>query len=107
MSTNEFDCLSNQLLQASLRCELLAAFVIPEEVRSLLQDIDVRNVRAVTVHQCPKKNAIVDYEVEVRMRDGSSKAGEFQAVGPCDDHDTYVLYDRDRDGLMKHLHLLH
>lgn len=107
MSTNEFDCLSNQLLQAGLRCSLVGAFVIPEEVRDLMKDTDVREVQAVTVHQCPKPKAIVNYEVSIHLRNGSTKSGEFQAVGDCDDHETYVLYNRHRDGLMKHLHLLH
>ncbi len=108
MSANEFDCLSNQLLQAGLRCELLAAFAVPEHVREMLDGVDVREVCAVTVHQCPKpKTAVVDYEVEVRMKDGSTKSSDFQAVGSCDEHDTFVLYDQRRDGRMKHLHLLH
>lgn len=107
MSTNEFDCLSNQVLQAGLRCSLLAAFVIPEEVRELVKDVDVREVCAVTVHQCPKPKSIVNYEVQIQLRDGSTKEGKFEAVGVCNDHDTYVLYDRHRDGAMKHLHLLH
>lgn len=108
MSVNEFSCLSNALLVAGLRCQLLGAFVVPDYVRELLDGVDVHDVRAVTVHQCPRgKNAIVNYEVEVKLRNGKTKAGEFQAVGDCDDHDTYVLYDRLRDGPMKHLHLLH
>ncbi len=106
--SNEFNCLSNTLLVAGLRCELLAAFVVPEYVRELLEGTDVRDVRAVTVHQCPKrKGAIVNYEVQIVLKDGSRRDGEFQAVGDCDAHDTYVLYDRHRDGLMKHMHLLH
>lgn len=107
MSTNEFSCLSNTLLLAGLRCQLIGAFGVPEHVREMLEGVDVRDVRAVSVHQCPKKSAIVNYEVEIRLRGGLTKSGEFQAVGDCDDHQTYVLYDRLRDGPMKHLHLLH
>lgn len=108
MSNNEFSCLSNALLVAGLRCQLVGAFVVPEFVREMLEGADVRNVRAVTVHQCsPKQGVVVNYEVEVKLRDGLTKSGEFQALGPCADHQTYVLYDRYRDGLMKHLHLLH
>jgi hypothetical protein len=106
--SNDFGCLSNALLVAGLRCQLLGAFVVPEHVREMLDGVNVRDVRAVTVHQCPlAKGALVNYEVEVHMRNGTTKSGEFQAVGKCDDHDTYVLYDRFRDGPVKHLHLLH
>jgi hypothetical protein len=108
VSTNEFNCLSNALLQASLRCELPVAYAVPEHVRELVQGVDVRDVRAVTLHQCPQHHeAVVGYEIEVFLRDGSRKKIEFQVAGSTDDHDTYVLYDRNRDGLMKHMHLLH
>ena len=107
MSINEFSCLSNTILVAGLRCGLIGAFVVPEFVREMLEGSDAGMVRAVTVHQCPRTEAIVNYEVEVRLHDGSTKLGEFQAMGDCDDHDTYVLYNRYRDGVMKHLHLLH
>jgi len=108
VSTNAFDCLSNALLQAGLRCELPIAFMIPFRVQEMLQDGDVRDVRAVTLHQCPQgEEGVVDYEVEVHMRDGSRKTEEFQGTGVDVEHDTYVLYDRNRDGAMKHLHLLH
>jgi len=108
VSNNEFNCLSNALLQAGLRCELPVAFALPVRVRELMQDVDVRDVRAVTVHQCPDHDeSVVDYEIEVILRDGTRKKGEFQVSGSSDDHDTYVLYDRNRDGLMKHMHLVH
>lgn len=108
MSNNEFNCLSNSLLQAGLRCELLAAFALPDHVRELVQAVDVRDVRAVTVHQCPdREESVVDYSIEVFLRDGTRKKGAFQVPGSTDDHDTYVLYDRNRDGLMKHMHLVH
>lgn len=108
MSNNEFNCLSNALLQAGLRCALPVAFAVPERVRELVEGVDVRDVRAVTIHQCPQsKGSIVNYEVEVHLKDGVRKSSEFQGSGLDVDHDTYVLYDRNRDGLMKHLHLLH
>lgn len=108
MSNNAFNCLSNALLQAGLRCELLGAFTVPEHVRALVDGVDVRDVRAVTLHQCPQNGeSVVDYEIEVFLRDGTRKKGEFQVQGVTDDHDTYVLYDRHRDGPMKHMHLLH
>lgn len=108
MSNNEFNCLSNALLQAGLRCALPVAFAVPERVREMMDGVDVREVRAVTLHQCPQpKGSIVDYGVEVHLKDGTSKSSEFQGSGLDLVHDTYVLYDRNRDGLMKHLHLLH
>ena len=108
MSTNAFNCLSNQLLHAGLRCELPAAFAVPAHVRELVVGVDVKDVRAVTVHQCPQhEESSLVYEIEVYLRDGSRKHGEFEVPGVSDDHATYVLYDRHRDGLMKHLHLVH
>lgn len=106
---NEFSCLSNALLVAGLRCQLQGAFAVPDYVREMLGDgADVRDVHAVTVHQCPRdQSGVINYSVEVRLRDGSTKSGEFQAVGLRCAHDTYVLYDHYRDGPMKHLHLLH
>lgn len=108
MTSNEFSCLSNTLLVAGLRCGLIGAFVVPEHVREMLTGIDMRDVCSVSVHQCPRaKRAIINYEVEIYLRNGSTKSGEFQAVGVCNDHETYILYDRLRDGHRKHLHLLH
>jgi hypothetical protein len=109
MSTNQFDCLSNALLRAGLRCELLVAYAIPEHVRDLVAeaDIEVSKVRAVTLQQTPRrKSNIVDYKLEVFVQGGFMTA-EFQATGRRIEQDTYVLYDRARDGLMKHLHLQH
>lgn len=108
MSRNEFDCLSNTVLQTGLRCELPVAFALPERLREMLQDVDVRDVRSVTLHQCPRpKGTMVDYTMEIFTEDGSRTANEFQGSGFDIEHDTYLLYDRGRDGVMKHLHLLH
>lgn len=108
MSHNTFDCLSNALLQAGLRCELPIAFTIPEHVREMVEGIDVRQVCAVTVHQCPPgKGSKVNYHLEVHLQNGSQREGKFQGAGEDPDSNTYVLYDRHRDGMMKHMHLLH
>jgi hypothetical protein len=105
---NQFSCLSNTLLTAGLRCGLVGAFVIPEQVREMLEGADAQDVRSVTVHQCPRPpSGVVNYEVEVHLRNGSARSSEFQAVGTGVDHETYVLYDRLRDGPRKHIHLLH
>ena len=108
MSNNEFGCLSNALLQAGLRCELPVAFAIPVRVRELVEGEAVRDVREVRLHQCPqKKGSVVNYGIEVYMKDGSCISSEFQASGLGVVHDTFVLYDQQRDGRMSHLHLLH
>jgi hypothetical protein len=108
MSANEFDCLSNTLLQAGLRCELPVAFTVPARMRELVQGTDARDVCAVTLHQCPHRgDDVIDYELEVFFRDGSRRSDEFQASGIEIAHDTFVLYDHQRDGRMKHIHLLH
>jgi len=108
MSNNEFNCLSNAVLQAGLRCAVPVAFALPVQVREIVGSGDVRDVRSVTLHQCPQpKGTIVNYEIEVYLKDGTSKSSEFQASGRGLTHDTFVLYDRSRDGLMQHLHMLH
>ena len=109
MSSNEFDCLTNALLQAGLRNGLPVAFAIPGHVRSILtsRKIDVKDVRAVTVHQCPRPMGVIDYRLEVYVGRRLLQAETFQGSGFNHEHDTYVMYDRYRDGLMRHLHLMH
>lgn len=109
MSSNEFDCLTNALLQAGLQIGLPVAFAVPGRVRSILQTckIDVKDVRAVTLHQCPKAQGIIDYRLEVYARRGLVQLEVFQASGLGHEHDTFTLYDCHRDGMMKHLHLMH
>lgn len=107
--SNEFNCLTNTLLQAGLRNGLPVAFAIPGHVRALLEQrkIDVKDVRRVTVHQCPKPKGLIDYRLEVYARRGLVQIETFQGSGFHYDHDTYTLYDRYRDGPMRHLHLMH
>ena len=109
MSANEFDCLTNTLLQAGLRNGLPVAFAIPAHVRGILEkcNIDVKDVRAVAIHQCPKPKGVIDYRLEVYARRGLVQIETFQGSGFNHEHDTYALYDRFRDGPMKHLHLMH
>lgn len=109
MSTNEFDCLSNTVLQAGLRIGLPIAFGLPTRVRDILTSnkLDVADVQSVTIHQCPRARGIIDYKLQVYARRGLVQIETFQGSGLGRDHDTFTLYDRLRDGPMKHLHLLH
>ena len=107
MSRNQFDCLTNALLCAGAHWQVPATYEVAEAVRQLVESSDVRDVRAVTIHQCPKTRDVLDYHVEVVMRDGETRTEEFEARGVTGEHNTYVLYDSMRDGAMKHLHLLH
>lgn len=107
MSRNEFDCLTNALLQAGLICRLPVAFAVPVRVREILQATDVEEVVAVMLHQCPQAHGLVDYKLEVMLQRESPRHEHFQASGFGFEHETYVLYDYRRDGRMKHLHLLH
>ena len=108
MSRNEFDCLTNALIRAGVACQLPAAFEIPHRVRDMIEGVDVRDVRAVAIHQCPQEMiGHINYKLWVFTQKGLPRTSEFQATGLSDDHDLYVLYDRLRDGAMKHLHLLH
>lgn len=105
---NEFNCLSNALLQASLRCGIPAAFLVPERVRDLVAGTDVRDVQTVTIHQCPNNHeSTVDYRVMVNLKGRPLLEHQFQTTDIDVDHDTFVLYDQQRDGRMQHMHLLH
>lgn len=73
----------------------------------MLQNVDVVNVRTVTLHQCPASKGVVDYTIGVDMCTGLHKTREFRSVGVPAVHDSFVLYDRMRDGVMQYLHLLH
>lgn len=109
MSTNEFDCLTNTILQAGLRAGLPVAFAVPARVRDILAErkLAASDVSAVTIHQCPQARGIIDYKLEVHTRKGLVKLETFQGSGLNHEHDTYRLYDRLRDGTMTHIHLVH
>lgn len=104
---NEFSCLSNALLVAGLRCGLPVAFVVPPRVRGMMKNDEARKVRAVTLHQCPKAGNVIHYVLEVHMINGKLEVEEFDVSGNNHLHEDIVLYDRGRDGVMKHLHFVH
>jgi hypothetical protein len=108
MSINEFSCLSNALLRASARCVPAVTYEIPALVRQMVGGIDAEHISEVSIHQCPREGmGVTHYRVEVTLCGGKLRTGEFDAEGSSAEHETYVLYDRMRDGVMKHLHLLH
>jgi hypothetical protein len=104
---NEFRCLSNALLRAGLRCDLPVAFSVPPRVRAMVGAADVAKVRTVTLHQCPQRDGTTHYVIEMHTIDGDHKVEEFGHRGKVSEHDTFVLYDRHRDGRLKHLHYVH
>lgn len=105
---NEMRCLSNAVFQACLRNEVMALREVPPFVRALVEahGIELVALARVTLHACPQAD-YVDYTVEVTTRDLKSCHDSFQLPLSDVEHMTYVLYDRNRDGLVEHLHLVH
>jgi len=88
---------------------------IPPLVRAIVEkhSIALSEITEVALHQCPRDGGLVEYTLELVTRYRGAWSEDFEQVyeqAPGDDpvaHDTYVLYDPERDGLAKHLHLLH
>ncbi len=106
---NEFRCLSNALIQAGLNLSLSVAFHVPQRARELAREakLPASKVRQVRLHQCPQAEDRVLYRVEVVAMDGRQWDREFEISTDETSHDTFVLYDRDRDGVLEYLHVLH
>jgi hypothetical protein len=49
----------------------------------------------------------VKYRIDVYAKDGRQWTEEFVEVNTKQAHDTFVLYDRDRDGIVQYLHVVH
>jgi hypothetical protein len=107
VSANEFNCLSNTVLQAGLRCALPVAFVVPTHVQELLQDCAVSDVQAITLRQDAQDGKVAAYVLEVQMCTGIWKTRDFFGQASTNANDTYLLYERTLDGEMQYLHLLH
>ena len=110
MSTNAFNCLSNALLQAGLKMNLPVLHEVPARVRELLltEGSDVSDVLAVVLRQSPMMNMRdTAYRIDVYMKKGLPRVDNFTQKGWSDNADTFVMYDRSRDGKMQHLHLTH
>lgn len=105
---NEFSCLSNAVVQAGLSLRLDAVFMVAEKTRLIarVKNVPARDVWQVRLHQCPREGHVL-YRVEVLAKDGRRWDTEFLAASDDRDHDTYVLYDRDRDGVVQYLHVVH
>jgi hypothetical protein len=105
---NEMRCLSNAVLQACLREHLQASLSIPSLVRRIVTDnkIAVGKVAIVTIHQCPQDDH-VEYNLHVCVVGGQCANVDFHGASCEAAHETYVLYDRRRDGECQHLHLVH
>lgn len=106
---NEFRCLSNALIQAGLNLLLPVTFHVPPRARELVREaqLPASKVRQVRLHQCPQAENSVLYRVEVEATDGRQWDKEFVMTTEETAHDTFVLYDRDRDGILEYLHVLH
>lgn len=106
---NEMKCLSNAVLQSCLRQEVLALWGVPPCVRQIVKqnDINLRDIAQVTLHACPQEQGSVEYTIEVTTRDMKSWHETFVVQAVASPHMTYVVYDRNRDGVAEHLHLVH
>lgn len=106
---NDFKCLSHALTRAILRSGIPAISSIPEEVRELLAHDDVKavDVSSVVLHQCPGADDVINYLLHVSTEDGGWRESEFMVKSPCSVHQDFLLYDKERDGQVEYLHLLH
>lgn len=107
---NEMRCLTNAVFQACLRSEVVALREVPPFVRGLVEanDIVLGTIARVTLHACPQEDH-VEYTVEITTQTLRSWHDSFKR--PLTEtpvlHMTHVLYDRNRDGKVEHLHLVH
>ena len=106
--SNEFRCLSNALIQAGLNMASPVTFHVPQRARELAREakLPACQVQQVRLHQCPREDRVL-YRVELVATDGRQWDKEFEIVTDEAEHDTYVLYDRDRDGILEYLHVIH
>lgn len=106
----DFKCLSHVLMKAIVRSGIPAISAIPAEARTLAEEngIPADEVRGIVVHQCPRGDGQhVEYRLHLVAFDRRCWEAEFTVVSSCVVHEDYLLYDRDRDGEMEFLHLLH
>jgi len=106
--TNQFSCLSNACIQAGLAMSLPVAFSVPVRVRKLVrkQCLAASDIAQVRLHQCPQEDH-VRYCIHVQTKDGRWWSEEFVDHNDEQAHDTFVLYDRDRDGVVQYIHVVH
>jgi hypothetical protein len=106
---NEMKCLSNAVLQSCLRQNVMALWGVPPCVRHIVEQncLNLRDIAQVTLHACPQEQGSVKYTVEVMTRDMKSCHETYELPDHGAAHATYVVYDRNRDGVVEHLHLVH
>ncbi len=105
---SESKSLSNALTQAGLGLALPVAFSVSSRARRLVRDKRVApsEISQVLLHQCPQEDH-VEYRLDVHARDGRRWSDTFVDQNDETAHDTYVLYDRDRDGVVQYFHAVH
>ena len=105
---NQFSCLSNTLIQRCLALSLPVTFSVPIRTRKLVRKecVAASDIAQVRLHQCPQEDH-VRYCIYVQTKDGRQWSEEFVDHNDEQAHDTFVLYDRDRDGVVQYIHVVH
>lgn len=105
---NEFSCLSNALTQAGLTLSLPVALDVPPRARRLIrgQLVAASDIVQVRLHQCPQEHH-VRYRLDIHACDGRHWDETFLDQNDEHVHDTYILYDRWRDGVVQYIHVVH
>jgi hypothetical protein len=100
MFRNEMQCLSNAVLQACIRQDLFKVWNIVPAVRKLVIDSGVIVQTVARVELYPSTLRVV-------LENGEYFDQAFQGLGLTPDRQSCTLYDRNRDGKVEYLHLLH
>ena len=109
MFKNEMQCLSNSVLQFCVKRELKATWGIVPMVRKVVEDnkLPLDKICHVRLWSDADQQCIVHHAIIVTLEDGQSFDFKFQSGTVQEYEPTYTLYDRERDGVAKYLHLVH
>lgn len=109
MFKNEMKCLSNAVLQFCVKKELQATWGIVQFVRKIVTDnaIPLSEICHIRLFQEPQGTSFVQHALILTLDDGTTHDIKFQSATMQPYDFSYTLYDRERDGEVEYLHLVH
>lgn len=110
MFRNEMQCLSNAVLQSAIKHEMASAWAVADAMRFLVnsEKLALADILYVRLFQEAVGQGIVQCGLVIGLADGTARESQFQFSSlTAKRFNDYVLYDRDRDGEVKFLHLVH
>lgn len=109
MFKNEMKCLSNAVLQFCVKKELRFTWGLLPYVRKIVSDNDIplSKICHIRLFQEAQGQSFVRHALIVTLDDGSTHDVEFQSATLQPYEFSYTLYDRERDGEVEYLHLVH